>query len=243
MAASAHGWHLSRWDGSERRSSVGKGHREGFTGMRTVGAAKRNVQEVARTGDAMDRDWELVERVAAGEEVALEEIVRTHEERLLALCHRLLGSRAAAEDAVQEVFLKLYRRAGRLRPRGRLYTWLYRVATNLCLNRLRRRRIVRFVPLTRRDEADDDLDPADPRADPERALAARERWRETERLVARLPPNQRVVLVLARYERLSYREIAETLGITEGAVESRLVRAMRNLRGKAQESPARGVSP
>lgn len=210
--------------------------------MRTAGAANKDVPEVARTVDSVDRDWELVERIAAGDETALEEIVLSHEKRLLSLCRRMLGSRAAAEDAVQEVFLKLYRRAGGLRPRGRLYTWLYRVATNLCLNHLRRRRVVRFVPLARRHEPDEGLDPADARADPERALAARERWRATERLMASLPPSQRVVLVLARYEGLSYREIAETLGITEGAVESRLVRAMRNLRGRAQESPSPGVS-
>lgn len=210
--------------------------------MRTGGAAETDVQELVRPTGASDRDWELVERLAAGDEGALGDIVRAHQERLLALCRRLLGSRDAAEDAVQEVFLKLYRRAGRLRPRGRLYTWLYRVATNHCLNRLRRRRIVRFVPLARSVDPADELDPADQRADPERAAAARQSWGAVERLVASLPANQRVVLVLARYEGLSYREIAETLGITEGAVESRLVRAMRNLRARAQESSLRGVS-
>lgn len=194
-----------------------------------------------------DRGWELLERVAAGDSAAFEEIVLEHEARLLALCRRMLGSRAAAEDAVQEVFVKAYRHAGRLEPRGRLYTWLYRVATNLCLNRLRRRRIVRFVPLvgerpSEEPSAGDALDPVDDRADPERSAASRQHWRRVERLVASLPPNQRVVLVLARYEGLSYREIAETLDITEGAVESRLFRAMRTLRVRAQEFGLPGVS-
>lgn len=215
--------------------------------MGTIEVATAGVGSAPRSSGLPERDWDLLERVAAGDGRAFEEIVRTHEGRLLALCRRLLGSRAAAEDAVQEVFVKTYLRAGDLEPRGQLYTWLYRVATNLCLNRLRRRRIVRFVPLLGErspgeGDPDGDLDPADERADPERAAAARQQWRRIEGLLAALPPSQRVVLVLARYEGLSYRRIAETLGITEGAVESRLFRAMRTLRERAREFGLPGVS-
>jgi len=160
-----------------------------------------------------------------------------HQDRLLGLCQRLLGERAAAEDAVQEVFVKMYRQAGSLEPRGRLYTWLYRVATNHCLNLLRRRRIVRFVSLVRKQDGElDEIDAVDGRADPERAAQARARWRQTRRCIDGLPANQRAVLVLARFEGLSYRQIAEVLEISEGAVESRLFRAMTHLRKAAQES-------
>ncbi|MDX1643851.1 MAG: RNA polymerase sigma factor [Thermoanaerobaculia bacterium] len=211
--------------------------------MRTAGA--HQTEESADAVTPGDPGWELLSAVAAGDELAFERLVGAYQDRLLVLCRRLLGSRAAAEDAVQEVFVKAYRQAGRLEPRGKFYTWLYRVATNHCLNRLRRRRIVRFVPLVseRDPEEESDIEPTDERADPERAAAARQRWRQIERTIAELPPNQRVVLVLARYAGLSYRDIAETLEITPGAVESRLFRAMRTLRRAAQEIDPPGVSP
>jgi len=186
-----------------------------------------------------DSGWELLERVAAGDEEAFARLMRQHQDRVLAVCQRMLGNRAQAEDATQEVFLKAYRQAGKLKIRGQLYTWLYRVAVNHCLNRLRRRRIVRFVPLVGPGESDEPtrvLEPVDGGIDPEQALAARRRWRDTERMIATLPANQRAVLMLAKFEGLSYREIAAVLEISEGAVESRLFRAMRTLREAAQEN-------
>lgn len=188
---------------------------------------------------AEDPGWEVLERVAAGDVDAFDRLMRVHQDRLLAVCWRMLGSRAEAEDATQEVFIKAYRKAGSLQPRGRLYTWLYRVAVNHCLNELRRRRIVRFFPLVSSEspdgEARRDLDPREGAADPETAAAAREQWRQTERLIASLPANQRSVVILAKFEGLSYREISEVLEISEGAVESRLFRAMRTLR-RTQET-------
>jgi RNA polymerase sigma-70 factor (ECF subfamily) len=189
--------------------------------------------------EAEDPGWSLLEQVAAGDATAFDALMRQHQDRVLAVCQRLLGNRPEAEDATQEVFVKAYRQAGSLEPRGQVYTWLYRVAVNHCLNLLRRSRIVRFVPLVRGrandEESPFEIDPLEPSADPERAAEARQRWRRTERLIAALPDNQKAVLVLARFEGLSYREIAETLEISEGAVESRLFRAMRNLH-KAQET-------
>ena len=85
-----------------------------------------------------------------------------------------------------------------------------------------------------------ELDPADGAPSPEEALVARRRWAATRRAISGLPPNQRAVLVLVRFEGLSYRETAEALGITEGAVESRLFRAMRRL--EAQDSTASHVT-
>ncbi len=181
--------------------------------------------------DAADPGWELLRRVAAGEVEAFAPLVAGHEQRLLRLCERLLGDVEEARDAAQEVFLKAFRKAGSYRPRGQVYTWLYRIAVNHCLNLLRRRRVVRFIRLGEgagEDEAPP-LEPADRRAGPEAELLARRRWRATRRAIERLPPGQRAVLVLVRFEELSYREAAAVLGITEGAVESRLVRAMRRL--------------
>jgi len=201
---------------------------------------------VARAGalGADDPDWELLSRVADGEADAFTPLVERHQDRLVRLCERLLGDREEARDAAQEVFLKAFRHAGGAEPRGRLFTWLYRIAVNHCLNRLRRRRIARFFSLSvPGDPAEEGAPPFDPPSDapsPERALAERRRWAATRRAIDALPEGQRAVLVLAKFEGLSYREIAEALSITESAVESRLVRAMRRLVA-AQDRQGAGV--
>lgn len=180
---------------------------------------------------AVESDWELLRRVADGEADAFTPVVERHQDRLVALCERLLMDREAARDVAQEVFLEAFERAAHLEPRGQLYTWLYRVAVNRCLNRLRRRKIVRFLPFaTRQDERDEGVaEPVDGAPDPWEEMEARERWRTTQRAIAALPASQRVVLILARFEGLPQRQIAALLGISEGAVESRLFRAMQRL--------------
>ena len=178
-----------------------------------------------------DPGWDALARVAAGDTGAFTGLVETHQERLHRLCERLLHDPEEARDAAQEVFLKAFRKAGEVRPLGQVYTWLYRIAVNLCLNKLRRRKLVRFLRFeTDLEEPDTPaFDPPDARPDPISALEARRRWQSTRKALAKLPDNQRAVLILVRFEGLSYRQAAEVLGITEGAVESRLFRAMRRI--------------
>lgn len=212
------------------------------------GFTRAVAERIPLAGD-VDADWELLARAAGGDGDAFAALVRGHQERLVGLCARWLGDREEARDAAQEVFLKAFRHASRVEPRGRFFTWLYRIAINHCLNQTRRRRIARFFSLQGLGgggqegsgvrEGAGDFDPADDGPDAETALLARERWQRTRERLDRLPENQRVVVLLARFEGLSGREIAETLGITEGAVESRLVRAMRRL--VPQEETAAGV--
>lgn len=189
-----------------------------------------------------DADWDELRRAAGGDSEAFSGIVERHQGRLLRLCERMLADREEARDAVQEVFIKAYLKASSYTPKGQLYTWLYRIAVNHCLNVLRRRRIVRFKRLG----SDPDLvafDVADEVPAADRALEARARWRRTRAWLDDLPASQRVVLVLARFEGLSYKEIAAHLGLSLGAVESRLFRAMRTLekrRAREAEGLERG---
>lgn len=199
--------------------------------------------ERPRIDEPPDEDWRALARVAAGDGDAFGPLVERHQDRLVALCQRFLGDREAALDAAQEVFLKVYRHAGRARPEGLFFTWVYRIGVNHCLNRLRRRKIARFFSLTGGAAEEDGppaLDPASEAPDPEAELEARERWRRTRRALDELPESQRAVVVLAKFEGLSQKEVAAALGITEGAVESRLVRALRRLRA-AQEADWPGV--
>ena len=188
-----------------------------------------------------DPDRGLLERVAEGDVESFGVLVERHEKRIFRLCERMLQNREEARDAAQEVFLKAFRKAGSYRPRGRVYTWLYRIAVNHCLNLLRRRRLAQFLSFGEvgGGDADDDagpeFEPEDAAPGAEQQLEARRRWRQTRELIDALPAGQRAVLVLAKFEGLSYRRIAEVLEISEGAVESRLFRAMQRLR-KAQET-------
>jgi RNA polymerase sigma-70 factor, ECF subfamily len=191
---------------------------------------------------AVDPGWEALAKVAAGDTNLFASLVESHQERLLRLCERLLGDAEEARDAAQDVFLKAYRKAADAKPQGQVYTWLYRIAVNHCLNKLRRRKLVRFLRWDAPAEGDSPaFDPPDRAAGPDAMLDARRRWQATRQAIGRLPENQRSVLVLVRFEGLSYKQVADVLGITEGAVESRLVRAMRRLEA-AQEAESSRVS-
>lgn len=189
-----------------------------------------------------DPGWDALSKVAAGDTGAFAGLVEAHQERLLRLCERLLGDPEEARDAAQEVFLKAFRKAGEVRPLGQVYTWLYRIAVNHCLNKLRRRRLVRFLRFES-DPEEPAFDPPDAGPGPASALEARRRWRSTRKAIAKLPDNQRAVLILVRFEGLSYRQAAEVLGITEGAVESRLFRAMRRIEAAQEEGASRVPRP
>lgn len=188
---------------------------------------------------AEELDRRALERVAAGEREAFSRLVERHQHRLLRVCMGFLHDPEQARDAVQEVLVKAYRKAGSYRPRGKVYTWLYRIAVNHCLNQLRRRKIVRFLPFAGGREGSpadpSELEPPDPRPGPAERLDARRRWETTRRALATLPESQRSVVILARFEGLSQRRTAEVLGITEGAVESRLFRALRKLEAVLEE--------
>jgi len=198
------------------------------------------------TDQAQDQSIEserrVLARVADGDVESFAVLVQRHEKRLVGLCERMLGNPDDAREAAQDVFLKAFRKAGSYKPRGQVYTWLYRIAVNHCLNQLRRRRIARFLSFgdvrRKADETENDgqiYDPEDPAPDAEKRLAARRQWQHTRAMIDTLPAGQRAVLILAKFEGLAYREIAEVLEVTESAVESRLFRAMQRLR-TAQEN-------
>lgn len=186
-----------------------------------------------------DPDRGILSRVADGDVESFGVFVGRHQNRLHRLCERMLHDPEEARDATQEIFLKVFRKAGSFRPQGKVGTWLYRIAMNHCLNRIRRRKVVQFFSLGEVGRGEQDqamgFDPPDQAPGAEEVLAAREDWQRTQRVITTLPANQRAVLVLAKLEGLSYRQIAEVLEITEGAVESRLFRAMRKLT-RMQES-------
>src|ERR671935_1775135 len=170
----------------------------------------------------------LLARLRAGDPRAFEELVIAYQHRVFGVALRMLGSRAEAEEIAQEVFLRAHRAIADFRGDARLGTWLYAIASRLCLNRL-------ASPDRRLARGDDAL--ADVAASTPDAAAAAERAELDAALraaIAELPDDRRLVLVLRDVEGLSYEQIAETLALDPGTVRSRLHRARMQLKEKLE---------
>lgn len=164
---------------------------------------------------------ELVDRARGGDAGAFAVLVRRHQDPVFRLCSRMLGDRSDAEDAFQETFLRAWRALALYRAEASFGTWVYRIAVNHCYRILARRPTPRAAPFAEEPQARE--------ASPEREVVARDELAFVEGALSALGPAQRAVVVMRHVEGLSYAEIAEVLGTTEGAVRSRLNRARRDL--------------
>ncbi len=167
------------------------------------------------------QDEVLVRRYVEGDVAAFEELMRAHEDRVFAICLRMLRDREAALDATQETFVAVFRKADRFAGRSAFSTWLYRVAVNTCYDALRRQRRRPTTALPEHNDppdtaTDDQIRAADLRPDIEAALAA-------------LPAEFRSAVVLADLEDLPLQEVGEILGVPVGTVKSRVFRGRRLL--------------
>lgn len=172
----------------------------------------------------MAADEILVKRAQGGDMAAYGELVGRYQDRVYGLSARLLNATEDARDAAQEIFIRVFRALPGFDLRADFATWLYRVATNTCLDMLRRRRRERLrLPPDDEPGRQDRL--RDDRAGPEEALLDKERLQELRRAVADLPEGYRAALVLHHYQRLRYRQVAEILGLPEKTVATRIHRA------------------
>lgn len=209
-----------RPDPHVNRSEMTIGQRE--SGMHP---SKVTVHPSAKPAGAGRADeMALVERCRQGDLGAFEEIYRAHAGRLYSLTCRMLGNPADAEDLLQDVFLAAHRKLDSFRGESALGTWLYRLATNLCLDHLRSR-------AGRSSQVTDSLDD-EPLADAtSRGLADRAVTRmDLERALAQLPEGCRAAFVLHDVQGLEHREVAEILGIAEGTSKSQVHKARLRLR-------------
>jgi len=181
-------------------------------------------------------DTDLMLRVKAGDKSAFRLIVEKYQRRVINAAYRLLGNRDDAEEVAQETFLKVYMSAKSYRPQAELFTYLYTIATRVALNRLRKERRFRRLSLdgSKEDEGEHaGSEPAsDPSDRPDLSLERSEREALVRRAMDALPVAQKAVLMLSRYEGLSYKQIAEVMDISVSSVESKLHRAKQTLRKK-----------
>lgn len=178
-------------------------------------------------GDTPDRS--LLARIRRGDTSAAGELFERYASAILRFADRLLGNRAAAEEVTQEVFVKVISRAYQYDGRAEVTSWLFAIAANACRDRRRRERRATIVPLETIPEPSQKGDGV------EAGLLQREKREAVRRALSGLSEEQREVLVLARYHGLPYAEIASVLGISVGAVKTRVFRAVENLKARFSE--------
>lgn len=175
-------------------------------------------------------DWALVEQIRAGHQGAFRDLVRRYERQVAHLIYLSLGRPEDVEDLSQEVFLRVYHAMPRLQPQRSLFSWIYRIASNVVIDEARRRKFrsmlsLEFLAAEKGKDAAGGSE-GDPLIQTERS-EVRTAVHEAIRL---LPPDQRLVVLLREYEDLSYEEIAEALNVSVPAVKSRLFRARQELK-------------
>lgn len=174
-------------------------------------------------------ELELIQRALRGELEAWGEIVRRYKEAVFGIALGILGNVADAEDAAQDTFIRAYENLHRYDLSRKFSTWLFTITANICKNKLRRERF--FAPLKDAMRMIGGSDPAE-------QLAREERRALVQEALASLDEKYRAPLVLYYYGDLEYKEIAETLGLPEGTVKTRIHRAKLALRDFLE---ARGV--
>ena len=189
---------------------------------------------------ASDPDVQLMLRVRAGDAEAFRELFEKHQRAIVNFAYHFVGNRHRAEEIAQDVFLQIYRAAGRYEPQAKFTTWLYRIATNACLNEVRRpehrhpKRSLEYQPDDERKRAE--IAFADPAAVPgDSALAGRQLEAKIREVLAELPPNQRAALLMSRVDGMSYLEVADALETSESAVKSLVFRATATMRKELAE--------
>lgn len=183
-----------------------------------------------RLEPTFDLDIQLVERCLAGDEGAWEDLVKTHTRRVYSICYRFVGKDSEAQDLTQEVFLRIFRTLKSFRAgEGSFTVWMSRMTRNLLIDNYRRTRQERIT-----DSIEEQLPMLEQRSvgagsRADGLLAGREASELLQGALQRLSPELRETVILRDLEELEYKEIAETLGVPEGTVKSRLNRGRAEL--------------
>ena len=171
---------------------------------------------------------ELIARLQKRDEAAFEELIRQYEKKVYTLCFRMCGNSEDAEEAAQDAFLALWRGIDRFRQESTLSTWIYRLATNACIDTLRRRK--KQSGSVSLDDEELFVDAVDTSPQPQETVEHREAQKLLQGGLSALPEEYRKVLILREIEGLSYTEIAESASIELGTVKSRISRGRSLLR-------------
>jgi len=185
-------------------------------------------------------DEERREACQAGEVSAFDLLVARWEDKIRGAAYRFLGSEEEAKDVAQEAFLKAYRALGGFKREARFSSWLYQIATNLCRDRLRRRRTRAAVSLEELEETGPVIVETRPGAHEQ--LQQQDLARLVRRAVHALPEEQREVVILKEYQGLTFLEIAQALDVPVSTAKTRLYRGLGQLRLRLEREGLGGES-
>jgi len=181
----------------------------------------------------MESDIELMLRAKTGDDSAFTELMRRHYKGVVNYVYRFTNDRANSEDLAQEVFLRVYRSVKRYNPQAKFSTWLYKIATNLCITEVKSRNKKQSVSLDEMQENTGDLGDSKSE-DPSDFTFRREIGTAIFEALRSLPERERVAIILCKYQDLPYEEVAEVIGCTIGAVKTYVHRGRMKLIEKLQ---------
>jgi RNA polymerase sigma-70 factor (ECF subfamily) len=174
-------------------------------------------------------DLQILKRFNNGDISVFEELVLKYQDRIYNLCRHMLDNAHDAEDAAQGTFIKAYQNLKKFRPESSLYTWLYRIAVNTCLDYKKRPFFASFF--RKSDEGEEFVDePSSDWPSPERLYESKQIGLALHYSISKLSPKLRTAIVLKEIENLSYEEITDILEVSIGTVKSRISRAREELK-------------
>ena len=175
-------------------------------------------------------DHVLMERVATGDHQAFRLLVERHQNAIVGTVTKMLGNTSDSEDIAQQVFIRVWKHAKRYKPDNKFTTYLYTITRNLVYNETRRRSRKKTVSTDMREDEQHLQHPDDETAQPDASLLDSELREAIDAAIQSLPENQRLAVVLRRYDNLPYEEIAAVLNTSVPSVKSLLFRARTTLR-------------
>lgn len=184
----------------------------------------------------MEQEAGWILRAQRGDQRAFGDLVRAYQRPVYNLAYRMLGDARAAEDAAQEAFLRAYQHLREYQPGRKFANWLLSITSHYCIDQLRRRRATTLS--LEGSHLPETLGNGHP--GPEYVVERQERDLVMQQMLAQLSPDHRAIVALRYWHELSYREIAQVVGISEGAVKSRLFRARGSLAQMWREREAEG---
>ncbi len=184
--------------------------------------------------ESNDRDVELMGMVSAGDMRAFEELVERHQRSVIGTVAKMLGNPSEAEDIAQQVFVRVWKSAGRYEAQAKFTTWLFTITRNLVFNEVRRRQRKPTVSVDEREETTHRTVEDSQAISPDDGMLQAELEEAINRAIQNLPEKQRMAVVLRRYEEMPYDEIAVVLEMSIPAVKSLLFRARTQLKEALQ---------
>lgn len=175
---------------------------------------------------------QIIEHLKNGDEFIYKYVYDQYSRMVYSVCLRMTGNKEEAEDVTQDVFIKLFNSINNFLEDSKLSTWIYRIAVNISINKLRRKKVINFLSLDFREDEKGEKEMAVDNITPETNLEKSELQQIVQEAINSLPAKQKTAIILSRYEELSYKEISKVMELGVSAVESLIFRAKENLAKK-----------